>query len=446
VQLSRQIQFHPWRSAVATRFLVDIGPLRRFPQYRRLWFGYALRQFGAQLTTVTVIFQIYTITHSTLAVGLVSVAQVVPGIISPLFGGAIADAFDRRKVLLFTATAIGLSTTVLAFNSIGNHPALWVLYVMSAFTQAMNGVDGPTRQAAQTTMVDRDSILAANALRQLLTQTSSVLGPSIAGLLIALFYSPRAGHNHIDFVYWIDVASTLWAFQAVFRLNPLPPKGGGRKFGFSSVFEGFQFLKGRRVIQACFISDINATLLGLPTSLFPFMAYTHFHGGSKTYGLLMAAPGLGAFFGSIVSGWTARVRYQGRAIMVCVAIWGTAIALFGVVSSLVLGIGLLAVAGIADVASATFRNAIVQTETPDALRGRLSSLQTMSVQTGKLGNAEAGLVASLSSTQISIVSGGIGCIVGIALISKLVPSFANYQLKNAHEENIASAEGAKQPG
>ncbi len=430
---------------MASRFLVDIEPLRRFPQYRRLWFGYALRQFGAQLTTVTVVFQIYTITHSNLAVGLISAAQVGPGIIAPLFGGAIADAIDRRKVLMFTAIAIGCSTTLLAVNAIGNHPALWVLYVMSAFTWGMNGIDGPTRQAAQMTLVDRESIVAANALRQLLSQTSSVAGPSIAGLLIAVFYSAHSAHNHLDVVYWIDVATTLWALQTVFRLQPLPPQGGGRKFGFASIAEGFTFLKGRRVIQACFITDINATLLGLPTALFPYMAYHHFHGGSKTYGLLMSAPGLGAFSGSIVSGWTARVKYQGRAVMVAVAIWGVAIALFGIVSSLVLAIALLAVAGVADVASATLRNSIIQTETPDALRGRLSSLQSASVQTGKLGNAEAGLVAALSTPQISIISGGLGCILGVAIIAKLIPSYANYQLKNARAEETTMG-GTKPPG
>ncbi|HVB05565.1 MAG TPA: MFS transporter [Acidimicrobiales bacterium] len=417
---------------MASRLFVDITPLRRFPQYRRLWFGYALRQFGAQLTTVTVVFQIYRITHSNLAVGLISAAQVGPGIIAPLFGGAIADAVDRRKLLMVTAILIGLSTTCLAVNCIGNHPALWVLYVMSAFTWGMNGIDGPTRQAVQMTLVDRDSIVSANALRQLLTQTSSVAGPALAGVLISVFI------RNLDIVYWIDVASALWALQVLFRLPPMQPVGGGRKFGFSSIGEGFAFLKGRRVIQACFITDINATLLGLPTALFPYMAYQHFHGGAKTYGLLMSAPGLGAFIGSLLSGWTSHVRFQGRAVMIAVCIWGFAIVGFGLAPWLIVGIGCLAIAGAADVGSATLRNSIIQTETPDALRGRLSSLQSASVQTGKLGNAEAGLVAALTNAKFSIVSGGLGCVVGVLLIAKFVPNFARYQLSETRDAQEAA--------
>lgn len=413
-----------------SRHFVDVTPLRRFPQYRRLWFGYAIRQLGAQLTVTTVIYQVYTLTHgSNLDVGYISLAQLFPAILAPMVGGAIADAMDRRKLLVITAVLMAFCTLGLAINSLNSHPLLWPLYVLSAASWGLNGIDGPTRTAVQMTLVDRESFVAANVLRQMLQQISLVAGPSIAGVLIAIF------SRHISWVYWIDVISTLGALQAVIRLDPLPPQGGGRRFSLSSIAEGFAFLKGRRIIQACFIADLNATILGLPTSLFPYMAFRHFHGGARTYGLLMAAPGIGALLGSVLSGWTSRVNRQGRAVLISIGVWGIALAAFGVVPWLAGGVILVAIAGWADVISATFRNTIIQVEAPDKLRGRLTSISSSVVQGGpRLGNMEASLVASLSSAPISIVSGGLGCVAGVLLIARLIPQYATYSLAHAMKE------------
>ena len=415
-----------------SKHFVDITPLRRFPQYRRLWTGYAVRQLGAQLTVTTVIYQVFTITHSSLAVGYISLAQLFPAVLAPMVGGAIADAMDRRKLLVITAVLMAFCAVGLALNSMGAHPMLWPLYVLSGASWGLNGVDGPTRTAVQMALVDKESFVAANVLRQLLQQISLVAGPSIAGLLIAVL-SP-----HLDWVYWIDVISTLGALQAVLRLDPLPPQGGGRKFSLASIKEGFAFLKGRRIIQACFYADLNATILGLPTSLFPFMAFSHFHGGAKTYGLLMAAPGIGALIGSVLSGWTSRVVHQGRAVLIAIAVWGASLAAFGVVPWLAAGVVLIGIAGWADVISATFRNTIIQVETPDQLRGRLTSISSSVVQGGpRLGNLEAGLVAAVSSAPISIVSGGLGCVAGAFLLAKFIPQFSKYSLvKQIAEDKI----------
>jgi MFS family permease len=414
-----------------SRIFVDIGPLRQFPQFRRLWVGYGLRQFGAQLTVTTVVYQVFSLTHSNLDVGLISLAQVVPGVITPIFGGAIADVMDRRKLLAITAILIAMSTVGLAINCIGNHPALWVLYVCSAVTWGLSGIDTPTRTAVLITLVDRKSYIPANALRQFISQASQVGGPAIAGVLIAIF-----SHN-LDIVYWIDVASTGAALYFVLRLLPLP-RTGETKFGLKSVMEGFQFLKGRQVIQACFITDINATLLGLPTSLYPYMAAVHFHGGAMTFGLLTAAPGIGAVIGGILSGWTQHVKFPGRAVLVAVVFWGVSIAGFGVVPWLWFAVILLAIAGWANAVSAVMRNTIIQVETPDRLRGRLTGLSSVSVQVGKLGNVEAGLVAAISSAQISIVTGGLGCVFGVLAVTKLMPGFARYRLDN--HEPVAEVE------
>lgn len=415
------------------RHFADIGPLRRFPQYRRLWFGYAIRQLGAQLTVTTVIYQVFALTHSTLDVSYISAVQLVPAIIAPMIGGAIADAMDRRKLLVITAVLMALCTVGLALNTAGNHPALWPLYVLSAASWGLNGIDGPTRTAVQMTLVDKESFVAANVLRQMLSQISLVAGPSIAGVLIAVL------SHHLVWVYWIDVVSTLGALQAVVRLDPLPPQGGGRRFSLSSIAEGFAFLKGRQAIQACFLADLNATILGLPVSLFPFMAFDHFHGGAKAYGVLMAAPGIGALAGSVLSGWTSRVKRQGRAVLIAVGVWGVALAAFGIVPWLGAGVVLVALAGWADVISATFRNTILQVEAPDKLRGRLTSISSSVVQGGpRLGNMEAGAVAALVNTQFSIVSGGIACVLGTVAIGKFMPKFASYSLEHAMAEERVS--------
>jgi MFS family permease len=413
-----------------SKHFVDISPLRRFPQYRRLWIGYAIRLLGAQLTVTAVTYQVFTTTHSNLDVGYISLAQLVPAIAAPMVGGAIADSMDRRKLLVITAVAMALSTVGLAVNSLGHHPKLWPLFVLSAIIQAFNGVDGPTRTAVQMTLVDRESFVAANVLRQMLSQISQVAGPAIAGVLIAIFAS------NIDWVYWIDVLSTVAALQAVIRLDPLPPQGGGRKFSLSSIGEGFAFLKGRQVIQACFLADLSATVLGLPVSLFPYMALVHFHGGARSYGLLMACPGIGALLGSLFSGWTTRISHQGRAVLIAVGVWGIALAGFGLVSSLAAGCVLVGIAGWADCVSAVMRNTIIQVEAPDKLRGRLSAISTSVVQGGpRLGNMEGSLVAAVSTAPIAIVSGGLGCVAAIMFIAKFMPKFSSYSLEEAMKED-----------
>jgi len=407
-------------SAVAASIFVDLGPLRRFPDFRRLWVGFGLRQFGTWLTVTTVVYQVFILTRSNVAVGLISVAQVVPGVITPVFGGAIVDAVDRRRLLVVTALLLSVSSVALALNALGGHPALWPLYVCSGATWALTGIDTPTRTAVLITLVDRDSYIAANVLRQALSQLGQVAGPAIAGVLIATF------SHDIAAVYWIDVAVTLAATRSVLRLPALGAAGG--RFSLSSIAEGFAFLKRRQVIQACFLADINATLLGLPTSLFPYMAFVHFHGGARTFGLLTASPGIGALLGATVSGWTQRVRYQGRAVLIAVVVWGLAIAAFGFVPWLAAGVALLAIAGWGNAVSAVMRNTILQAETPNRLRGRLTSLQSISVQIGRLGNAEAGFVAALSNAQLSIVSGGLGCILGVLAIARFMPAYARYRL------------------
>lgn len=385
---------------------MDVTPLRKFPQFRRLWIGYTISQLGSQLTVVAVAYQVFLLTHSSLDVGLISFSQLFPSIIGPVFGGSLADAMDRRKLLLISNVLVASCSVALAINSGLRHPAIWPLFVFAAISAGFSGVDNPTRTAAMVNLIDRENL--------------------VAGVLLGAF--------NVSVVFWVDVATFGAAIISVFSISPSLPQGGGTRFGIDSIKEGFSYLKGRQAIQGVFIADINAMVLGMPTSLFPAIGLVHFHGSAETVGLLYSASGVGAFLGASLSGWTTHIRRLGRAIIICVVVWGLGITAFGMVSNFVLALLLIGIAGGADVVSAVFRSTILQSEVPDRLRGRLSSIQSAVVQGGpRLGNTEAGVVAALSNTQISVVSGGLGCIAGILLIGRLMPRFANYDIELAEK-------------
>ena len=400
--------------------IVDIAPLRRFPQFRRLWIGYVVSLLGSQITIVAVAYQIYRLTGSSVDVGIVSLVQLGPALLGSLLGGPLADAMDRRRLLKVTQAAMALSSVALALNAESHHPQLWLIFVCAAITAGFNGCDSPTRMALMINLVDRDSIAAANSIRQLLQQLSYIIGPAIAGALLAGLGLTAA--------YWVDVATFGAALAALYTIAPVPPVDGGRRFGLSSVLEGFAFLKGKRAIQGCFVADLNATILGMPVALFPAIALTKFHGGTHVLGLLYAAPNVGSFTMALFSGWSARVVRQGRAVLIAIALWGCAITAFGLASKLWLALVFIACAGAADVISAVFRNLIIQREVPDQLRGRLSSIQISVINAGpRLGNTEAGIVAGLGGVTVSVVSGGLGCIAGVILMARFMPEFLRYR-------------------
>jgi MFS family permease len=372
---------------------------------------------------VAIPYQVFRLTHSSLDVGLIGLAQIVPVLGGSLFGGSIADAVDRRLLMIITQLSLAACSIGLAVNSFGGHPALWPLYALSALSSGIASVDSPARSAVLATLVGRKMFASASALWQLLFQVGQVAGPAVAGLLL--------GQVGIDSVYWIDAATFAVSLAAVVSLPSLRPPGGGTRFGMRSIAEGLRYLKGRPVLQGTFVIDLNAMVLGMPRALFPALAFARFHGGPATVGLLYAAPGAGALIGALLTGWVSAVARQGRAVLVAVFIWGAAIAAFGVVPFLALALAMLAIAGAADVISAVFRNTILQLESPEALRGRLSSVHSAVVTGGpRLGDFEAGVVATLSTPQVSVVSGGLGCLVGVGLVSLLMPRFANYDTRN----------------
>ncbi len=413
----------------ASRFLADVTPLRESREFRLLYSGQVVSLVGRQLTVVAVPYQVYLLTRSSLLVGLVSLAQLVPLLAGSLVGGAVADAYDRRRIMLAMQLLLAGTSAALAVNAAASSPQLWPLFVFSALGAGFSSIDSPTRAAAIPSLVVREQLPAAYALNQMGFQLTSVVGPALAGLTIA-----QLG---LAMTFWIDVASFGASIAALLLMRPLVPEGGGTRAGLSSVVEGFRFLKGRRVIQSTFYIDLNAMIFGMPRALFPELGTTLFAGGATTVGLLYAAPAAGALVAGLTSGWVSNVHRQGRAVLVSVAIWGAAIAGFGLVSWLPAALLLLAAAGAADAVSAVFRNTLLQLRVPDRLRGRLSGVHIAVVTGGpRLGDMEAGGVAALTSAPFAVVSGGLACIAGAALIAALIPELDR---ATATDEETAAA-------
>ena len=401
----------------ARRLAIDLTPLRRSRDLRRVVAGQLLSTLGGQLTAVAVPFQVYALTRSSLDVGLVALAQVVPLMAGGLLGGALADAVDRRRVLLLAQALTALCSVGLAVNADAG-PALWPLFVVPAAASGCAAVTESGLSAMLPNLVRRSEVSSANALFQALFQLGIVVGPAVAGLLLA-----GAG---VRFIYWLDAASLLAAVAATFLIAPQPPADAvGQPPGLRAIVAGLDYLRGRQVLQGAFLIDINATVFGMPRAVFPALAATVFGGGARTLGLLYAAPGAGALLGAVTTGWVGRVRRQGRAVILAVLVWGAAIAGFGLVRWLPAALVLLAVAGCADVVSAIFRGTIMQLAAPDALRGRLMGLQMAAVTVGpKAGDAETGAVAAAFGPAASVVSGGLACITGALLLARLLPEFS----------------------
>jgi len=428
---------------VTRHVLLDVTPLRRSRDYRALISGLGVSVLGNQLTTVAVPFQVYAITRSSLMVGLVSLTQLFPLIFGSLLGGSLVDAVDRRKLLLLVEGVCACCSAGLALNS-DFAPALWPLFLLPAITASQSGIDSSARNAMLPGLVGMELLPASNAIFQSLFQTGAIVGPAVAGLLLA-----GAG---VHVIYWIDVASYLVAMAAVLTMSPQPPPAAGTpgsataRPGWRSTLEGLRFVRRSQPVLGAYVIDVNAMVFGMPRALFPALAATVFGGGATTVGLLYAAPGAGALLGALTTGWVGRVRRQGLAVICAVVVWGAAIAGFGVAHWLPLALVLLAVAGWADVLSAVFRNTIIQFAGPDGMRGRLMGVQMAVVAGGpRLGDLEAGAVATAFGDTASVVSGGLACVVGAFAVARALPGFTGLRwgLPRHTEDEAAGGENTE---
>jgi MFS family permease len=410
-------------AAVASRILIDLGPLRGNRGFRLLFAGQLVEVFGSQLTTVAIPFQVYALTRSSLQVGAVSLAQLGPLVLGALIGGTVGDAIDRRRILVVTALMMALTSGALAVNAASAHPSLLAIYLVSAAAAGVGGMASTASTAAVPSLVGPQNLVAAYASMQVTDQVGLVVGPAMAGLLIEAV--------HLPWVYTIAAVIYLLTAATVARIPAIPPAPGARRPGLGSIAEGLRYLRGRQALQGAYLIDINAMVFGMPRALFPALAASVFHGGPSTLGYLYAAPAAGALIGALTTGWLARIHRQGWAVIVAVCVWGAAIVAFGLVTVLWIALALLAVAGWADVISAVLRSTILQSSVPEEFRSRISSVQIAVVEGGpRLGDLESGAVASLVSTEFAIVSGGLACIAGAALLAGLLPGFRHYRARH----------------
>jgi len=409
------------------RLTVDVSPLRASRDFRLLWTGEAISQIGSQITLVALFVQVFTLTHSSVAVGAVGLVQLVPMILVSIGFGPQIDRFDRRRILLGAQLGLMVSSVLLLIGAQLHHPPLALIYGAAALNAAFVSISMPTRAAMTPNFVAPDQLAPAAALNQVMWNGAGVVGPALGAIVLGS-HVPR-----LSWAYGIDVASYLVAIAFALMLRPqLPTRDPDEEWvgGWSAVSAGFRFLEGRRVLQSTFTIDVVAMVFGMPRVLFPVLAATRFHDGPQAVGWMFSAVGFGALTGALTSGWVGRVRRQGLAIIVSVAAWGSAITAFGLVGDrLWLALGCLALAGGADVISAVFRSTIQQTTIPDELRGRLSAFNIFVVAGGpRVGDFEGGVVASIFTPEVSVVSGGLLCLLGVVVIATTVPRFARWRV------------------
>ncbi|MDE3093302.1 MAG: MFS transporter [Acidobacteriota bacterium] len=399
------------------RLLVDWSPLRENRNFRLLVLGQLFSLLGSNVTMVAVPYQVYRQTHSSLWVGLASLVQLPLLIAGSLWGGAYGDRFDRRRLLIIGSLLAALTSAALAINAALSRHDLAVVLVLAALAAGTAGFSGPIRQAAMPTMLREDQLVSAYSLYQIVVNISVVAGPSLAGVLLASV--------SLSSCYLVDALTFAVLAVATMLMSALAaPTSDTAAALFAAIRDGFRYVRRHAVAQAVYLADLNANVFGLPRALFPAMAFTVYHGGPRTLGLLYAAPGIGALVLATLAGWINHLRRRGVAVLAVITIWGVAMTAFGIVHVLWFGVVVLAVAGAMDMVSAVLRSTILQLAIADEFRSRISSIQMAVVNGGpRLGDTESGVVASLSSTEFSIVSGGVACIVGVALLAWRRPTF-----------------------
>jgi MFS family permease len=401
--------------------LADIGPLRDHPDYRRVWFGQTVSSVGQQMTAVAVAVQVYALTHSPFATGLVGLFSLVPLVAFGLWGGAIADTVDRRRLGLVGSAGLAAVSVVLAGQALLGLHTVALLYAAVAVQAGFFALSSPARSSMVPRLVPREQLAAANALNTVSMNLGMTVGPMLGGLLIGAYGAQAA--------YLVDAVAFSATLYAMWRLPSMRPLGD--RTGRASVLDGLRFLRSQPNLRTSFLADLAAMIFGLPRALFPAIAFGFYGGGAGTVGLLVAAPAVGALGGALFSGWIGRVHRHGAAVLASVTAWGLAIAAFGLVHNLWLGLLFLAAAGCADTVSMIFRNTMMQVAAPDEMRGRLQGIFIVVVAGGpRLGDFESGTVATLTSPAVSVVTGGLACVAAALLLAARRPAFLRYDARH----------------
>ena len=404
---------------------LDLTPLRRYRDYRLLYTGQFVSFIGSQLSYVALPYQVYKLTHSSLAVGMIGLAQLVPLVVFGLIGGAYADAMDRRRLLIAAELALVALCALLFANACRAVPAVWPLYALAALRSALAGFHRPALEATTPRLVPPEQLPAVASLASLCGNVGMIGGPALAGVILE-----AAGPLGPAWVYALDAGSYAVSLLTLWLLRAPPRSAEAVTPSLGAVVEGLRYAASRQELLGTYVVDMVAMIFGMPMALFPAIADQL--GGARVLGWLYAAPSIGALVMTLFSGWAGRIRRHGVAITISAGLWGVAIVGFGYARSALWAVVFLGLAGAADMVSGLFRSTVWNQTIPDKLRGRMAGVEMISYTSGpQLGNAEAGFAAAYAGLTFSVVSGGVLCVIGVAVCALLLPRFWRYDSRSS---------------
>ncbi|MFI6035551.1 MFS transporter [Streptomyces sp. NPDC051315] len=420
------------------RTLLDVRPLRTSPVFRRLLIGRTVSTLGSFMTMVTVMYQVWDTTHSAVWSGAVGLAQALPMIGFGLFAGAWVDRVDRRRVYLLATVGQAVCSLLLAVQGFTGHVPVAVVLGLVAAQSSFGALGAPAAGVFVPRLLPRDQVAAGLALNQVTGQAMMLLGPAVAGVVL--------GWWGIGVCYLLDAASFGLSFYGAFGLPALPPEGEKSRPGLHGVLDGLRFLTGHRVVRGALLTDLAATVLAMPTSLFPLVNAERFGGDPRTLGLFLSALAVGGVAASAFSGPVTRSARPGPVMLCASGTWGAALALFGVMTNAWAGLGMLVLAGAADAVAVLSRTTIVQTRTPDALLGRVTAAETIVGQAGPhLGNLRAGVVAGWSSGAMALITGGLLCLLAVTGVTATTPELRGRAAAEPEAEPGREPDGGSAP-
>ncbi|MEU6277121.1 MFS transporter [Streptomyces populi] len=413
------------------RTLIDVRPLRTSPAFRRLLIGRTVSVLGSFMTMVTVMYQVWDMTHSTVWTGTVGLAQALPMIVFGLFAGSWADRGDRRRIFLYATVGQAAVSLLLAVQGFTGHVPVAGVLALVAAQSCCSAVAGPAAGVFVPRLLPKEQVAAGLALQQVTGQAMMLVGPALGGVLL--------GWTGVGTCYLVDALSFGLAFHGAFGLPALPPAGEPSRDGLRGVLDGLRFLAGHRAVRGALVTDLAATVLSMPTSLFPLVNAERFGGGPRTLGLFLSVLAVGGVAASALSGTITRLGRPGPVMLCGAGLWGGALAAFGLVRDPWAGLVLLALAGAGDAVSVISRSTIVQTRTPDALLGRVTAAEQIVGQAGPhLGNLRGGVVAGWTSGATALVSGGLLCLFAVLWVGARTPELRGGSVPGPRADTVPS--------
>jgi MFS family permease len=414
--------------------LIDLSPLRASRDYRLLFFGQLVSFFGSMMTFIVVPWQMYQMTKSSAMVGYIYLAEFVPMATLAFVGGAIADYFDKRKILRATEIGQTLTTAILLLNSLLPRPSIAVLFLSVAMHAGLAALQRPAFESFIQKVIPAEMMSAVMALNSIRYSVGAIVSPAIAGII--------ATQLSVSVAYVIDLVTFAATLTAVFMLRFVPPPENAERPSWTGIKNAWKYAFSRQELVGTYFIDIAAMFFAMPQALYPALAVVY---GDKFVGFFPASIAAGALLASVTSGWTKNVHRHGLMVIVAAVLWGVAIAIFGWVDHIVLALLFLGAAGFFDMISGIFRGSIWNQTIPNYLRGRLASIEMMSYLTGPmLGSAKMGIVAENFGVRAALVSGGVLCVAAVGLAALFLPKFATYDgregVKQKEREEAERAE------